>query len=359
MSKYTTEVRFICETEAGLIESAGYSDIDSILTTSAPKIFSFDFPIFDEAYRLPLEKKILKHYYTREISEETVGLWKLKLDDKMNMIMPYFNQLYNSELIKFDPMTDTNIHTTHAGDESGEATNEHSYTQKTDTTKSGIDSYNETIQNTDKETGTGSVVNDSTGTQNDNTKHSESGTNVSDGNREISGNEKGKNSNTDNTTNYELFSDTPQGGLSGVDSETYLTTAKKTLNDNAIIGTNETENTQNETNNNTTMSTINSSDNNERTTSTESNTISSDNRDREHNENRSTDRENIESSKTDYTNQGTGGNTFSNTNQYIENVIGKRGYGSYSKMLMEFRDTFLNIDEMIINALEPLFFGLW
>ena len=63
MSKYTTEVRFICENAAGYNESQGFNNIESILTKSAPKIFNFDFPMFDETYRLPLEKKILRHFF--------------------------------------------------------------------------------------------------------------------------------------------------------------------------------------------------------------------------------------------------------------------------------------------------------
>lgn len=109
MSKYTTELRYICEYEAGLDESKGYNSVDEIVTEAAPKIFSFDFPIFNEAYRLPLEKKILKHFYTREISEETYGLWKLRLEDKMNLIMPYFNKLYDSDDLPFDPFKDTDM----------------------------------------------------------------------------------------------------------------------------------------------------------------------------------------------------------------------------------------------------------
>ncbi len=109
MSKYTTELRYICEVEAGYDESQGYNSVDEIVTKAAPKIFSFDFPIFNEAYRLPLEKKILKHFYTREISEETYGLWKLRLEDKMNLIMPYFNKLYDSDDLPFDPFKDTDM----------------------------------------------------------------------------------------------------------------------------------------------------------------------------------------------------------------------------------------------------------
>ena len=62
MSKYTTEVRFICETLAGYDESQGYNKVEDIIADARPKIFDFDFPIFDESYRNVLETKIIKHY---------------------------------------------------------------------------------------------------------------------------------------------------------------------------------------------------------------------------------------------------------------------------------------------------------
>ena len=60
MSKYTTEVRFICETFSGLDESKGCFNINEIIEQSRSKIFNFDYPIFDEKYRGVLETKILK-----------------------------------------------------------------------------------------------------------------------------------------------------------------------------------------------------------------------------------------------------------------------------------------------------------
>ena len=116
MSKYTMQTRYVCENLIGVDESAGYESVDSIVTQAAPLVFDFHFPIFDENYRLPLEKKILKHYYTREIGEETVGLWKLRLENKLNEIMPYYNRLYQSELITFNPLYDTDLTTTHKKD---------------------------------------------------------------------------------------------------------------------------------------------------------------------------------------------------------------------------------------------------
>ena len=88
MSKYTTELRFICETYADLDQSKGYSDVEDIIENSRAKIFDFPYEIFDEEYKPVLEHKILRHFYTREIGQETVGLFKLQLSQKMNDIMP-------------------------------------------------------------------------------------------------------------------------------------------------------------------------------------------------------------------------------------------------------------------------------
>ena len=270
MSKYTTEVRFICETASGLGESKGYTDIDTIITNAIPKIFNFTFPIFDENYRTVLEKKILKHFYTREIGEETVGLWKLRLDTKLNEIMPYYNKLYKSELLEFNPLYTANL---------------------TRTRKTDYDSNRNENENI-----------------NDNTKNN--GTTNTTNNSNVNSTGSGKSSNT----GTDLYSDTPQGSLTGVDSETYLTNARKT--------------TDSGTNSSTTNNTSNSSGS---ITSTENNTY---NRMR--------------------------GNTdvLTSTEDYLESVSGYDGT-SGSELLLKFRETFLNIDVMILNELEDLFFQLW
>lgn len=138
MSKYTTEVRYICESYAGLSESTEVTNVNKVIETACPRVFDFEFPIFDENYRLVLEKKILKHYYTREIGFETVGLWKLKLDARLNEIMPYYNKLYESETYKFNPLYDVDYTREHKG--SGDT--------KSDTTGNGTtrDSFSDTPQ---------------------------------------------------------------------------------------------------------------------------------------------------------------------------------------------------------------------
>lgn len=107
MSKYTTQIRYICESLLDATESAEYPNVEQEIRETWDKIFDFDFPIFDENYRQALCTKILRHFWTREIGQETYGAWKLRLSIKLNDIMPYYNQLYKSELYEFNPMYDS------------------------------------------------------------------------------------------------------------------------------------------------------------------------------------------------------------------------------------------------------------
>ena len=64
---------------------------------------NFDFgltsyPIFDENYRNTLNSKILNHYYFNEIGQETAEMFKFMLNQKMNEIMGFYNELYKERL---------------------------------------------------------------------------------------------------------------------------------------------------------------------------------------------------------------------------------------------------------------------
>lgn len=106
MSKYTTELRFICESslQNNGIDIKGLS-VDEIIKKSLPYIFNFSFPIYDNNYLPILEHNIINHFYTREIGFETVQLWKQKLNSRLNLIMPKYNKIYESELYKLDPLS--------------------------------------------------------------------------------------------------------------------------------------------------------------------------------------------------------------------------------------------------------------
>lgn len=220
MSKYTTQVRFICETAAGLSESEGQTTIKQIIAAAIPSVFDFDFPIFDESYRNVLETKILKHYYTREIGLETVGLWKLKLETKLNEIMPYYNKLYKSELLEFNPFYDVDLTRDH------KLTREETSTQK-GTVNTTEDSH--TNESTTQDTTSDSTINNTTGSTSEENA-------------------------TGTKTHYDKYSDTPQGSLQNVQNDTYLTNARM-INDNDTQTGKTTVNGTDESKGNTTSNT--------------------------------------------------------------------------------------------------------
>lgn len=291
MSKYTTEVRFICETYAGLRESEGFSSVKQILVAAVPKIFDFDFPIFDESYRNVLETKILRHYYTHEIGLETVGLWKLKLETKLNEIMPYYNQLYKSELLEFNPFYDVDL------------TRDHKLTREETATQKGTVNTTEdsnTDESTTQDTTSDSTINNTTGSTSEENA-------------------------TGTKTHYDKYSDTPQGSLQNVQNDTYLTNAR-------MINDNDTQ---------TGKTTVNGTD------ESKGNTTSN------------TNAETSSETRRDVDVNSTNNHDLNSLDDYLEHVKGKNGGVSYSKLLMEFRDTFLNIDMQVINELNDLFMNLW
>ena len=309
MSKYTTEVRFICENSAGLSESEGADNIDSILDRCWNKVFNFDFPIFDENYRQVLCRKILKHYYTREIAHETVGRWKLALNAKLNEIMPYYNQLYKSELLEFNPFYDVDL--TRSRESSG--TRDTTGSTSNTSTESGTNTKTDTV--TSKETSSDT----SNSTESNTSKTTESNSNNTVTN--------------DNTLNR--FSDTPQNSMDtqGIADSVPLTTVTKVNEDINV--------------NSTGSSTV------DVTGSKTGKVDSSGSVDKTINDTiKGTDSREINGS-------GTSTENINSTDKYIETVRGKQVTENYSSLLKKFRETFLNIDMMIIEDCSDCFFTLW
>jgi len=412
MSNYTTQIRFICESKSGLTESTGFSGIMEAIENSVDDIFSFDWPIFDEAYRVPLEIKILRHFYTREIGEETFGLWQLRLCDRLNVIMPYYNQLYKSELIKFNPLYDVDLSTEHSRanegniDKSELANFNRSDLTERDNRKNATDdgivdtdsvgtivsgttaTNNETTQNTNN-VSSGEESNVNSNSVNNATENSESnsrnwGSNVTSGSTENEGNRSNKNVNR--------YSDTPQGnvnigggpndGNASVDSvfgDGYLTTVtivddetntndkgkSESLSDETNEGVVNQSISRNGSNNdtikqNTTRDEVGSSNGTKTGNSSVDRTDEKKDRVNQHNSSvyDSNENEKIVGSGS-HTNDVVGKVKNISTEDFIQRVSGKRGGLTYSKMLDEFRKTFLNIDRMILNELDSLFIGLW
>lgn len=84
MSKYTVELRELLE-----------HDVDIGLKT---------YPIWSEDHRQELNQKIINHYKYREIAFETPGRFIEELNIKMHEIMPYYNDLYKTTILEYNPI---------------------------------------------------------------------------------------------------------------------------------------------------------------------------------------------------------------------------------------------------------------
>lgn len=75
-------------------------------------VFGLDmYPIFDEAHRDILNRKIIARFWDREIGQETDEKFRMRMDTRMREIMVEHNQRYLTEQIKFDPMHTIDIRT--------------------------------------------------------------------------------------------------------------------------------------------------------------------------------------------------------------------------------------------------------
>lgn len=179
MAKYTVTLKSICEEISGLISSPTQA-----ISISRPIIFDFEYPLYTDDNpnrKSELETKILKWYYLREIGLPTMSIWKWQLENRLNEIMPYYNELYRTayELIRNRP----DIEYSNTRHEVGTGTTETSNVSKTASNTLGA--------NTDSTTSIG----------------------------------------TDNTLN--TASDLPQGKLTDFEDKSYLSAASKAENSNS------------------------------------------------------------------------------------------------------------------------------
>lgn len=279
MSNYTTELRYIIETLSG-----NTGTIEEMISRAKDQIFDDYWCTYDADYKATLEQKILRHYYTREIGLETYGLWKLKLNTTLAEIIPKYNEMYKmygsikDKLISNIDLTENN--------------------NGTDNTTSSTNATGSTTQNSNSN-------NEST-SKNDGTSSSSSTNNASG------------NGTSDAWT---TANDTPQGALTGLENNRYLSSA--THNKSA---------TTQETN----------------TTATSSGTQSTTSKD---------------TSKATTTNSATSTNatdtTARTTSEYIKRISGNNGSINYIDQYNKLLNGYMNIDKMIIDELEPLFMGLY
>lgn len=263
MSKYTTEVRYICEN----IAKNKVNDIDLYNIVSVVDLSWRDIIDLDLAFNLcitPVTNEfVIDHFnkiipqiflqnYTREIGSETYALWKFRLQNKLNTILPFYADMYETLTLQFDPLIDTDITHDSTGNKYFTLKNEGQKDNKTvhDEVTSHYDNQGETI-----------------------------------------------------TKNIDKYSETPQGSLEDLEAGRYLTNAR--INDN-------TNNTEDEGNNNYTR-----------------------------------DMTDVTTTNTTATHDEDNSNTIT--------IKGKSSGMSYAKLIMEYRKSIINIDQMFLGEFKDMF----
>lgn len=300
-----------------------------------------NYPIFSESHRQELNEKIVNHFRYREIGYETITQFIFALNRKMFEVMPFYNQLYESEELEISALTN--------------------YSYDEISKKTGNDLLEKTGTDTNKQTGdstrtdTGTQTNEQSGTDKqtfeDVKNKTTYGSNENENTTTTSDVKHGQTTTTDGTdTSKRVHSDTPQGMLSAnfPESANYASDADVTKN--------------------TSGSTV-SQDGTDSTTGTVKGTKGKSGSDESV---QSGDIVTTHDTQGKLTNDLTSKNEFntdntitygSNAKQNYDNQLStnKQGYQgiSPSELLQKYRETFLNIDMLVISELEELFISIF
>lgn len=336
------------------------------LVSSGYQIFDDTWDTYIKEHKQELCEKIIRRYYFNEICCDEPDRFRHYINEHLQRIMPYYNQLYKSELVKFDPMIN---HALETNGRSVENLIRSANTSDSEVSKilSNFAKSNKGISNT----GTIEVINRTENEVYNRTYTEDVGTTETENtNTDRNRTDEIKRTGETHTTLEEtqttsgdktrLYSDTPQRAVTGDIDETYLTNYTHDTDDTTVTTNNTTDTTMTETTNETENETTNT----ERTLDRDVHTAGSinDNREKTTNQNRNlnttTNNSGFEQSSDDR-NESRGKQTAENeesTNDKGEYTLVK-GFMNMtpSYLLQAFRETFLNIDEQIINDLSTNF----
>ena len=264
------------------------------------QLFDFPYPFFDEAYRPIFETNFIRTFYMKEIGFETEGLFKFQLETWLNVNMPYFNKLFESELFEYDPLTNSKMNVKHK--------------KVTDT----LENEEALRENQQKQNGT---------SQSDGTM---SGTGKSTGTESQSGNTTTLK--TDDDFNRELESNNPDSRLA------------LTANDGQGVIQYASAIKEKNTNN------ISNGSSNQH--SNASSTVN--------NENKNTSHEQAQmSNTTNGTQNEQVDKTINNVEDFIQERIGKIGVQSYPELIEKYRRSLLRIENDIFREMKQLFMMIY
>lgn len=355
MSQYTTTIRQICNSSYG--EGRQNASIRDILNAGRRKIFNFDYDLFDEDYKAVIETKVIRHYFMHEIGQETVNLWLFDFESRWLEIIDYYDQLYRSTLLEFDPLKNSdykvitknksvgkdvftgNVHTdtsdvTLAGSTTVATGRDWDKTDTHDSHDNRVD-VNHTDRHSKDTSQTTEYLDRQTVTEY-NSNDTESGS-------------------VRTVTNHGV-SDTPQGALSDVQNFRYLSKAdysEVTVTPNSHKNSKSGSDTSKELGQTViSNSGVDTDDGDSHTQDkgiSDSGTLHVSNT----TDNTEVDSESRTTGEVDTDTSDNRDTT--NTTDGVSHTEGKTGSESYSDLLQKYRDTFINVDMMIINELRDMF----
>jgi len=303
MSKYTTEVRYICESKSGFTAQQLLESTPQYIVQAARNaIFDPNIIVGSEEYSNRIKETILLHYYTREICEETFALWKLRMNNRLREKRDYYTALYETiekqAYIGEHPFEDVNVSTDRHEDNKEDSAGGESIKR--------IDDY----AGTDDNSSTQSV------------KHSDS---------DVETLAYGKKT-TSSRTDYNLHSDTPEGSIDGINAVIHNLEGSGFLSD-AQKNTSDSSETLSQSDV-TTTEYGHKIDSNAKSTKGKA-SHSDSNADRSY------------------------ADTTSGERKAEETIRGKRSSVSMAVMLKQYREEIINLDEMIVNDFKDLFMQIW
>ena len=82
----------------GMMESNQTVELRYLVADPNFDLFDFPYDFYDENLKTIFEELFIQHYFFYEIGCEVLGRWKAMLQAHLNLVMPYYRQLYKTEL---------------------------------------------------------------------------------------------------------------------------------------------------------------------------------------------------------------------------------------------------------------------
>lgn len=93
-------------------------------------IFDFNYPFYKEELRETFQNYFIDYFYFDEIGHETIARFKHNLKIKLNLVMPYYNELYMTQDLEQRILDNYDVTETFDRQNTGDATNTINSTNK-------------------------------------------------------------------------------------------------------------------------------------------------------------------------------------------------------------------------------------